>query len=48
MQLPDDAIARAVPLGLNLNLALTNDGHVVAWGNNIRGQLGTGQIANQP
>lgn len=42
VKLPGGVDVTAVGAGDNHGLALTADGHVYAWGNNVFGQLGTG------
>jgi alpha-tubulin suppressor-like RCC1 family protein len=46
--LPAGVVVASIVAGGDHVLALTTDGHVFAWGNNIRGQLGIGRIGNQP
>lgn len=42
VRMPPGAIVKAISAGSEYSLALTTTGRVLAWGNNLMGQLGTG------
>ncbi|MCN9243593.1 Ig-like domain repeat protein [Streptomyces sp. RY43-2] len=47
VDLPAGTQVTAIAAGLNFSLALTSDGHVLAWGENVNGQLGDGTTTNR-
>jgi uncharacterized repeat protein (TIGR01451 family) len=46
VSLPAGTTVTALSTGVNHTLAVTSDGHVLAWGDNARGQLGDGTFTN--